>query len=136
MGQYLIDNNIISHYFSESFSESAMIFISEVIDNVPNISVITEIEALSWINPNKSKEKIIKKLDQNYTDLEFTLEKISEMDSFRELIVIGCVGKSIDHEIANILSLSKFAGDFKIIALDKRNIIYFLKETKIRFRKH
>ncbi len=57
MGQYLMDNNAISSYFSKSLPEKGMDFIAEVIDQIPNISVITEIEALSWINP--AKEKII-----------------------------------------------------------------------------
>ncbi len=43
MGQYLIDNNVISSYFSELFSENGMNFIAEIIDQTPNISVITEI---------------------------------------------------------------------------------------------
>jgi predicted nucleic acid-binding protein len=60
MGKYLIDNNVISSYFSGLFSERAMSFVADVIDQTPNISVITEIEALSWRNPNKSKEAIVK----------------------------------------------------------------------------
>jgi predicted nucleic acid-binding protein len=60
MGQYIIDNNVISNFFSELFSENGMTFISSVIDEIPTISVITEIEALSWINPDKSKEQIVK----------------------------------------------------------------------------
>ncbi len=60
MEQYLIDNNVISDYFSNRFSENGMDFIASVIDEIPNISVITEIEALSWINADKSKEKIVK----------------------------------------------------------------------------
>ncbi|BAU52087.1 hypothetical protein [Mucilaginibacter gotjawali] len=36
-----------------------MEFIAGVIDQIPNISVITEIEALSWISPDIRKEKII-----------------------------------------------------------------------------
>jgi hypothetical protein len=59
MGQYLIDNNVISNYFSELFSVKGMDFIAEVIDQTPNISVITEIEALSWKNSDQTKEKII-----------------------------------------------------------------------------
>lgn len=59
MGQYLIDNNVISNYFSELFSDEEMDFIAGVIDQVPNISVITEIEALSWMSPDIRKEKII-----------------------------------------------------------------------------
>jgi len=44
-----------------------MLFISSVFDEIPNLSVITEIEALSWINTDKSKEKIIREfiLDSN-----------------------------------------------------------------------
>jgi hypothetical protein len=59
MEQYLIDNNIISLYFSGRISKSANLFLSDVIDRIPNISVITQIEALSWVNPDKSKELIV-----------------------------------------------------------------------------
>jgi len=37
MGGYLIDNNVISNYFSGVFSEKAMYFLSEVIDKTPNL---------------------------------------------------------------------------------------------------
>jgi predicted nucleic acid-binding protein len=50
-------NNAILSYFSKGLPEKGMDFIADFIDQVPNISVITEIEALSWINP--AKEKII-----------------------------------------------------------------------------
>ena len=60
MGQFLIDNNIISGYFSGLFSDKAMDFVAKIIDQKPNISVITEIEALSWVSPDKNKEAIVK----------------------------------------------------------------------------
>jgi hypothetical protein len=60
MGQYLIDNNAISNYFSGLFTENGMNFIADVLDQTPIIFVITQIEALSWINPEKSKELIVK----------------------------------------------------------------------------
>ena len=41
-----MDNNVISNYFSGCFAEKSMDFIADVIDQIPNISVITEIEAL------------------------------------------------------------------------------------------
>lgn len=59
MGSYLIDNNIISKYFSDSFSEEMTNFISEIINQTPLISVITEIGALSWVSQDKNKEKNI-----------------------------------------------------------------------------
>ena len=59
MVEYLIDNNVISNYFSGVFSEKAMSFLSEVIDKTPKLSVITKIEALSWRNTDIAKENIV-----------------------------------------------------------------------------
>jgi len=72
MGQYLIDNNVISNYFSELLSEKGMDLVSEIIDKTPNISVITEIEALSWISSDLNKEIIVKDFIQNANILPLT----------------------------------------------------------------
>lgn len=60
MVKYLLDNNAISHFFSGLLSDIGMDFMSEVLDQTPNISVITQIEALSWITEDKQKEDIVK----------------------------------------------------------------------------
>ena len=60
MERYLIDTNVIANYTSEKFSEKAMIFLSEVIDEMPYISVITKIEALSWRSDIIQEEYIVK----------------------------------------------------------------------------
>jgi len=60
MGQYLIDNNSISDFLSGNLSEKGMQFLAEVIDQTPIISVITEIEALCWVNRDQSKEQVVK----------------------------------------------------------------------------
>ena len=83
MGQYLIDNNIISSYFSELFSENAMTFIAEIIDATPNISVITQIEALSWVNPDKKKERFLKEFITDSTILMLTPEIVAETIKIR-----------------------------------------------------
>lgn len=62
MGQFLIDNNAISNFFSGLFTDKGMEFMATVFDQKPTISVITEIEALSWISSDKNKEKIVKML--------------------------------------------------------------------------
>lgn len=67
MGKYLIDNNVISNYFAGKFSKKTMIFIAEIIDETPNISVITQIESLSWVNSDKNKEGIIKEFIDDCT---------------------------------------------------------------------
>ncbi|MDR2448786.1 MAG: type II toxin-antitoxin system VapC family toxin [Prevotellaceae bacterium] len=65
MEQYLIDNNVISDYFTEQFSDKAMNFVSDVIDLTPNLSVITVIEALSWHSSEKRHEAVIKDFVDN-----------------------------------------------------------------------
>jgi predicted nucleic acid-binding protein len=69
VGQYLIDNNAISNFFSGLFPDKGMDFMAGVLDQTPTISVITEIEALSWVNPDKSKEQIVEAFVQDATVL-------------------------------------------------------------------
>ena len=83
MEQYLIDNNVISGYFSELFSMKGMDFIAEIIDQTANISIITEIEALSWINPNKTKEQIIKEFIQTTNILILSPSIVSQCVKIR-----------------------------------------------------
>jgi len=83
MGQYLIDNNVISNYFSEFFSEKGMAFIAEVIDQIPNLSVITEIEALSWVNPDKSKEAIVSEFVRDANVFTITPEIVARCVAVR-----------------------------------------------------
>jgi hypothetical protein len=46
MEQYLIDTNSVSDYFSLSFSDAGMKFMDTVLDAIPNLSIITQIELL------------------------------------------------------------------------------------------
>jgi predicted nucleic acid-binding protein len=48
MEQYLIDTNIVSDYLSASFSTDAITFLDNVINAIPNLSIITQIELLCW----------------------------------------------------------------------------------------
>lgn len=54
MGRYLIDSNVISDYFSDLFDEKSARFISDILDDLPAISFVTQIELLSW----KTNKKI------------------------------------------------------------------------------
>lgn len=58
MEQFLIDTNVVSDYLSASFSEKAMSFMDEAINQVPNLSVITEIELLCWKTDSSTEEKV------------------------------------------------------------------------------
>jgi predicted nucleic acid-binding protein len=48
MEQYLIDTNVVSDYFTASFSLGGMSLMDTAINNVPNLSIITQIELLCW----------------------------------------------------------------------------------------
>ena len=48
MEQYLIDTNVVCDYFSNSFPEKVLRFLDVIIDSIPNLSIITQIELLSW----------------------------------------------------------------------------------------
>ncbi|WP_183980102.1 type II toxin-antitoxin system VapC family toxin [Runella defluvii] len=78
MEKYLIDNNTISSFFSALLSETAMAFIASVIDETPILSVITEIEALSWISHDKTKEQTIKEFVADATILALSPEIVAE----------------------------------------------------------
>jgi predicted nucleic acid-binding protein len=83
MGQYLIDNNVISNYFSGLFPEKTMDFVSQIIDQIPTISVITVIEALSWHNPDKRKETIIKEFIEDANVLTLSSKVVAKCVQIR-----------------------------------------------------
>ena len=49
--QYLIDSNSVINYLGEILPATGMDFMNSVIDNVPNVSVITKIEILGFNAP-------------------------------------------------------------------------------------
>ena len=59
MERYLIDTNVVSDYFSASFPNAGAQFLDTVIDSIPNLSVITQIELLCW-NTDSNTEQGIK----------------------------------------------------------------------------
>lgn len=78
MEKYLIDNNAISGFFSALLNQNGMAFLANVIDETPVISVITEIEALSWISQDKAKERTIKEFIADATVLALSPEIVAE----------------------------------------------------------
>ncbi|HEY4197028.1 MAG TPA: hypothetical protein VGM63_15905 [Mucilaginibacter sp.] len=48
---YLIDGNAVIDYLSGQIPESGMLFMNNIINDTPVISVMTQIEVLSFNNP-------------------------------------------------------------------------------------
>jgi predicted nucleic acid-binding protein len=55
-----MDTNVIANFTSVKFSENVMSFLANVIDETPNISVITKIETLSWRSAIPQEEANVK----------------------------------------------------------------------------
>lgn len=53
-----MDTNVVSDYFSASFTGSGMVFMDVVIDAIPDLSVITQIELLCWKIDSLTEQKI------------------------------------------------------------------------------
>ncbi|GAB3018914.1 hypothetical protein GCM10027051_24970 [Niabella terrae] len=58
MEQYLIDTNVVSDYLSASLPAAGIGFLDTVIDAVPNLSVISQIELLCWNADNTTTENV------------------------------------------------------------------------------
>lgn len=58
MEQYLIDTNVVSDYFSTSLPISGLHFMDAVIDAVPNLSVITQLELLCWKTDSVKEQRV------------------------------------------------------------------------------
>ncbi len=127
MGQYLIDNNAISNFFSGLFTEKGMDFMAEVFDQTPIISVITEIEALSWINPDKSKEQIVKAFVQDSSVLGLTPAVVSQCIHIRRSRKIKTpdaimAATAIVHNLVLITSDSYFNNIAGLQVIDPYNL--------------
>ncbi len=83
MEQYLVDTNVISGYFSGVYSQRTMDFLADVIDSIPNLSVITKIEALSWVSSDKAKENIIKEFIEDANILPLSHEVVNQCIKIR-----------------------------------------------------
>jgi predicted nucleic acid-binding protein len=61
MGQeYLLDSNVIIGYLAEKIPASGMKILSEIIDKVPNISVISQIEVMRF-SDTQENEAVLEK---------------------------------------------------------------------------
>ena len=82
MERYLIDTNVVSDYFSASLPASGLQFMDSVIDAVPNLSVITQIELLCW-KTDASKELSVKDFITDSEVLDITLDVITHCVNIR-----------------------------------------------------
>jgi len=110
MEHYLIDTNVISAYFSASLTETALAFMADVIDEVPTISVITQIELLAW-KTDTDTESLIKDFISESNVVDISPE-----------IVDFCVMLRRKHKIKTpdaIIAATALANKYTLITLNK-----------------
>ena len=83
MEQYLIDTNVVSDYLSASFSASGMALMDDVINAVPNISIITQIELLCWDTDDHTAQYIAEFIDDSMV-ININLEVIASCVKLRK----------------------------------------------------
>lgn len=65
MGSYLLDTNIVSGYLSLLIPEPGLDFIDGIVDSTPCLSVITQIELLSWQTEKSVERKVREFIDDS-----------------------------------------------------------------------
>lgn len=58
MERYIIDTNIVSNYFKNILPPEGKSFMRKVFNAIPNISVITQIELLSWETDEQTSQRV------------------------------------------------------------------------------
>jgi predicted nucleic acid-binding protein len=107
MEQYLIDTNVVFDYFSASLPATGLLFMDSVIDAIPNLSVITQIELLCW-KTDIVKEQAVKDFISDSEILEITPDVISH-----------CVNIRRDKKVKTpdaIIAATAIANDYTLIS--------------------
>jgi predicted nucleic acid-binding protein len=69
--QYLIDTNVVIDYLGQKIPLSGMKFMNDIIDNIPNVSVITKIEVLGF-NASAEHYQLLSDFMNDATIIELT----------------------------------------------------------------
>ena len=76
--QYLIDSNAVIDYLGNKLPSSGMDYMDRIIDEVPNISVITKIEVLGFNAPDEHSQLLNNFMnDATVLDLTSTIVDVS-----------------------------------------------------------
>ena len=110
MEHYLIDTNVICDYLSNAIPTTGQNFMDVVVDAIPNISVITQIELLCWNTDDITKQNV-----RNFIS-DCNIYEISEQ------VIESCVTIRNSKKIKTpdgIIAATAFSNNFTILS---RNI--------------
>jgi len=97
--QYLLDSNVVIGFLDNRLPQKGMKLVSEVVDNIPNISIISKIEVLRY-NTTKSAMQILEdfmgysnicELDKNTVIETIKLCRLSKIKLPDAIIAATCL---------------------------------------------
>lgn len=78
-----MDTNVVSDYFSASFSAAGMVLMDAAIDAIPNISIITQIELLCW-NTDEATTQSVQNFIADSVVLDISPDVIAQCVALRK----------------------------------------------------
>jgi predicted nucleic acid-binding protein len=114
--QYLIDTNAVIDYLGQKIAPSGMNFMNVIIDNVPNLSVVTKIEVLGFNTPKKHyqvleqfmQDAVILDLSDNVVDATIEIRKKYKTKLPDAIIAATAL-------VYNLILITRNTSDFKNI---------------------
>jgi predicted nucleic acid-binding protein len=122
MERYLIGTNVVSDYLSAALPEGGLDFMDTVVDAIPNLSIISQIELLCW-NADTNTEQKVRDFIADSVILDISPDVIQHCVTIRK----GKKIKTPDAIIAatalayNLTLITRNTNDFKNI--DNLNVI-------------
>lgn len=114
--QYLIDTNVVIDYLGQKLPPSAMSFLNEVIDSIPNVSIITRIEVLGFSTSEENYQLLVSFMN-DATVLDLTEDVASQSIEIRKTLktklpdaIIAATALAYD-----LTLITRNVGDFKNI---------------------
>lgn len=112
MEQYLIDTNVVCDYLSANLPSKAMVFMDGVIDRIPNLSVIAQIELLCW-DTDSATVQHVKHFISDSIVLDINIDVIDHCVSLRK-------GKKVKTPDA-IIAATALAYDYTLITNNEKD---------------
>jgi hypothetical protein len=85
--QYLIDSNVVIDYLAGKFTLDGMLFINEIVNDIPFISVITKIEILGYKSPEEANQLLSDFVDDSVV-IELTEDVVLQTIELRKELKI------------------------------------------------
>jgi predicted nucleic acid-binding protein len=123
--QFLIDTNALSDYLGRKFSDGGMDFMHLVVNNDPYISVMTQIELLSYLSPKIDKIRAFVALSNVYELTEPIIAKTIALRRSRRIKIPDAIiaATALVHNFTLIThNISDFEGIPSLRLLDVHSL--------------